>query len=139
MKIFTLCAAAMFAVISLSACGARSSDEQQVRELIADAEAAAEGRDAGDVLAFVAEDYEDANGFDKTRLRNFLRGYFLANPKIELLVNVRRLEFPAAGLAQAELSVTRLSLGDPQRLELAVELRRTDGKWRVKRADRLRN
>jgi hypothetical protein len=133
MKFFTL----FVAVISLSACGSRSSDEQQVREVFAGAESAAEDRDASDVLAFVADDYEDANGNDKTQLQNFLRGYFLANPKIELLVNVDSLEFPADGLAQAKLTVTRVSLSEPDRLHLAVELRRTGGEWRVKRAARL--
>jgi len=133
MKFFTL----SVAVISLSACGSRSSDEQQVRDLFAGAESAAEDRDASDVLAFVADDYEDANGNDKTQLQNFLRGYFLANPKIELLVHVESLEFPADGLAQAQLTVTRVSLSEPDRLHLAVELRRTGGEWRVKRAARL--
>ena len=76
-------------------------------------------------------------GFDKTQLRHFLRGYFLANPSIELLVNVESLEFPADGLARAELNVTRVSLNDPQRLHLAVELRRTGDEWRVQRADRI--
>ena len=133
MKFFTL----FVAVISLSACGSRSSDEQQVREIFAGAESAAEDRDASDVLAFVADDYEDANGNDKNQLQDFLRGYFLANPKIELLVNVESLEFPADGLAQAKLTVTRISLSEPDRLHLAVELRRTGGEWRVKRATRL--
>ena len=138
MKIFTLFAAVTLAVISLSACGARSSDDEQVRAVFAGAEAAAEDRDASDVLAFVADDYEDANGNDKTQLQNFLRGYFLANPKIELLVKVESLEFPADGLAQAQVTVTRVSLSDPDRLQLKVELRRTGGEWRVKRAERIR-
>lgn len=138
MKFSPLCFAVTSIVISLSACGARSSDEQQVRELFASAETAAEDRDASDVLALVADDYEDANGFDKTQLRDFLRGYFLVNPKLELLVNVESLEFPADGIAQAELTVTRVSLSDPQQLQLEVELRRTGTDWRVKRADRVR-
>ena len=137
MKSFTLLVAVTVTVISLSACGARSSDEEKVRALFAAAETAAEERDASDVLAMVADDYEDANGFDRTQLRNFLRGYFLANPSIELLVNVESLEFPADGLARAELNVTRVSLNDPQRLHLAVELRRTGDEWRVQRADRI--
>jgi hypothetical protein len=138
MKFFTLLVAVTLSVLALSACGARSSDEQQVRALFADAETAAEARDTSDVLAFVADDYEDANGFDKTQLRNFLRGYFLANPQLELLVSVDSLEFPADGVARAELSIARASLSDPQRLQLKVELRRTDGGWRVQRADRIR-
>jgi len=136
MKFSPLCFAITAVVISLSACGARSSDEAQVRELFASAEAAAEDRDASDVLALVADDYEDANGFDRAQLRDFLRGYFLANPRLELLVNVDSLEFPADGIAQAGLTVTRVSLSDPQQLHLEVELRRTSAGWRVKRADR---
>ena len=122
----------------LAACGTRTSDEEQVRALIDELESAAEARDASDVLEFVASDYEDAQGFDRAQLQNFLRGYFLANPKIELLVNVESLEFPADGLAQAQLSVTRVSLSDPDRLHLEVELRRAGGEWRVKRAERIR-
>jgi hypothetical protein len=133
MKFLTVCVA----VISLSACGSRSSDEDQVRELVAGVETAAEERDASDVLAFVADDYEDANGFDKSALQNFLRGWLLAHPKVELLVNVESLEFPADGLAQADISVTSVSLSDPDRVRLRVEFRRGSGDWRVQRADRI--
>jgi len=137
MKFFTLRVAVTLAVISLGACGSRSSDDDKVRALFADAETAAEERDASDVLEFVADDYEDGNGFDKSQLRDFLRGYFLANPKVELLVKVDDLHFPADGLAQAEVTVTRVSLSDPRQLHLKVELRRTDGDWRARRADRI--
>ena len=123
-------------VILLAACGAHSSDEQQVRALIASAESAAEERDASDVLESVADDYEDTNGFDKSQLRNFLRAWFLAHPKVELLVNIEKLEFPAEGLAQAEVSVTNLTL-DAERVRLKLEFRRHDGDWRVVRADRM--
>ena len=132
MKFLTVCVA----VISLSACGARS-EQEQVRELIARVETAAEERDASDVLAFVADDYEDANGFDKPALQNFLRGWLLAHPKVELLVNVESLECPADGLAQADISVTSVSLSDPDRVRLRVEFRRSGGDWRVQRADRI--
>src|SRR4029077_17524477 len=92
----------------LFGCAARSSDEELVRALIDNVETAAEARDASDVLDLVSDDYEDAQGFDRAQLRNFLRGYFLAHPKIELLVNIENLEFPADGLAQAEITVTSL-------------------------------
>jgi hypothetical protein len=134
MKFFTV----LITAALLAACAARTSDEEQLRVLIASAETAAEARDASDVLALVADDYQDANGFDKTRLRNFLRGYFLAHPKLEIVVNISQLEFPAEGLAQAELSVTRLALHDPDHARLRVEFRRSNGEWRVSRADRLR-
>jgi hypothetical protein len=134
MKFFTV----LITAVLLAACSARSSDEEQLRALIASAEAAAEARDASDVLALVADDYQDANGFDKTQLRNFLRGYFLAHPKLEIVVNISQLEFPAEGLAQAEVSVTSLELNDPDHARLKVEFQRSNGEWRVSRADRLR-
>ena len=129
--------AVLLTIFALSGCGARSSDEQQVRELIDGAEAAAEARDAGDVLAFVASDYSDSSGFDKTQLQNFLRGYFLVNPKIELLVSISELEFPVAGLGRARVGVTSLPAGD--RATVQVEFRKQAGTWRVVRADRVRD
>jgi ketosteroid isomerase-like protein len=124
-------------VTLLAACGSRSSDEDRVREVILEMETAAEARDASDVLEYVTAGYEDAQGFDRAQLQNFLRGYFLSHPKIELLVNVETLQFPAEGLAQAELTITTVSLSDPDRAHLKVEFRREGDAWRVARADRL--
>jgi ketosteroid isomerase-like protein len=124
-------------VTLLAACGSRSSDEQQVRALIVELENAAESRDTSDVLEHVAAGYEDAQGFDRAQLQNFLRGYFLSHPRIELLVNVEALQFPADGLAQAELSITSVSLNDPDRARVKVEFRREGDTWRLSRADRL--
>jgi hypothetical protein len=126
----------LLATTLLTACGARSSDETQVRGLIDAVETAAESRDASDVLEHVARDYSDGQGFDKTRLQNFLRGYFLAHPRVELLVGVENLEFPADGLGRARVDITSLPAGD--RVALQVELRREDGEWRVARADQVR-
>jgi membrane-bound lytic murein transglycosylase B len=125
------------AAILLAACGAKSSDEEQVRALIDSVEAAAEARDASDVLDHVADDYADSSGLDRPQLQNFLRGYFLAHPKLELVVNIESLEFPVDGLAQAVVSVATVELGDPDLQRLKIELRRVDGEWRVARADRI--
>ena len=122
---------------TLVACGARSSDEDQVRALVDGAEIAAEARDASDVLEFVADDYEDSNGFDKAQLQSFLRAWFLAHPKVELVVSIDSLEFPVDGLGQAEITVTNVDLASPDRARLKVEFRRRDGEWRVSRADRM--
>ncbi len=121
---------------SLAACGARSSNEEEVRELFARGEQAAEERDSSDILDLVAENYGDSQGFDKRELGNFLRAWLLANPKVELIVNVESIEFPADGLAQAIVGVASVSLSDPEVERLSVELRRIDGEWLVTRADR---
>jgi hypothetical protein len=125
------------ATIFLTACTAKSSDDAQVRALIDSVETAAEARDASDVLEYVADDYADSSGLDKPQLQNFLRGYFLAHPKLELVVNIESLEFPVDGLAQTVVSVATVELGDPDLQRLKVELRRSAGQWRVARADRL--
>jgi hypothetical protein len=121
----------------LAACGAKSSDEEQVRTVIDAVETAAEARDASDVLEHVADNYADSSGFDKTQLQNFLRAYFLAHPKLELLVNVESLEFPVDGLAQAVVSIATVELTDPDMQRLKVEFRRSGSGWQVVRADRV--
>lgn len=128
---------ALTLVTLLAACGTRSSDEEQVRAVVEEMEKAAEARDTSDVLEHIAANYTDAQGFDRAQLQQFLRGYFLAHPKLELLVSIDSLEFPAEGLAQAEITVTSVAL-DADRARLKVEFRREGGDWQVSRADRLR-
>jgi hypothetical protein len=125
----------------LAACAERSSDEQQVRDLIAGAEQAAEARDTSDLLALIADDYGDAQGRDRNELRGALTAWFAMHPKVELIVDVEGIEFPADGLAQARVTVRGLDLSRfdvGESVALAVELRRDDGEWRVQRADRVR-
>jgi hypothetical protein len=125
------------AAILVAACGAKSSDEEQVRALVDAVETAAEARDTSDVLEHVADNYADSNGFDKSRLQNFLRGYFLAHPRVEVLVNIESLEFPVDGLAQAVISLATVELTDPDMQRLKVEFRRSGSAWQVVRADRV--
>jgi len=125
------------ATILLAACGTKSSDEDEVRALIGAVEAAAEARDASDVLEHVADNYADSAGYDKTRLQDFLRGYFLVHPRLELLVNIESLEFPVDGLAQAVISIATVDFTDPDVQRLRVEFRREEGRWQVARADRV--
>jgi hypothetical protein len=124
--------------LALVACGKRSSDEERIRALLDEAEVAAEARDVSDVLAFVADDYADSRGLDKAQLRDFLRGYFLLHPKIEIVVGIDGLQFPADGLAQADITVTSLSTDGSDREKLRVEFRRVGDDWRIARADRAR-
>ena len=132
MKFVSLCVASLLLV----SCGSRSSDEEQVRALLEAAETAAEARDASDVLAVVASDYSDSQGFDRAQLQGFLRGYFLANPRVEILLTVQDLEFPVEGLGRARVGITSLRAGD--RATLQVEFRKEGGSWLVARADRVR-
>ena len=133
MKFVSLCVAVIF----LAACGSRSSDEEQVRALLDAAEAAAEARDTSDVLEVIASDYSDSQGFDRAQLQGFLRAYFLANPRVEILLTVQDLEFPVEGLGHARVGITSLPAGD--RATFQVEFRKEGARWLVARADRVRN
>jgi hypothetical protein len=127
--------------LALVACSSATSDEEQVRELFASAEQAAEERDVGDVLELVDAQYADAQGNTRDSLALFLRGYFAAHPKLELVVSVDDLQFPVDGLARARVKVRGLELDRfnfGEAVQLTVELRREGAEWRVVRADRAR-
>jgi hypothetical protein len=123
------------------ACSSPSSDEEQVRALIASGEKAGEARDVGDMLDLVAAGYSDDQGYTRDSLALFLRAFFATHPKLELVTTIDSLEFPVDGLARARVSVRgleldRFNLGESVTLD--VELRREGGEWRVARADRAR-
>ncbi len=147
------------AIVLVASCSKEESAEQQVRAVIAHAEERAEARDAGDLAALVSADYSDARGFDKTALTNYLRGWFVLHPSVNLLVRIESLEVPANNLARAQITVgllgsRRKSRVSPAETELEpqanfadltaeletleVELLEEGGEWRVIRADRLR-
>lgn len=154
-------------VVLVASCSKEESAEQQVRAVIAHAEERAEARDVGDLAALVSSDYSDARGFDKTALTNYLRGWFVLHPSVNLLVRIESLEFPANNLARVEITVGMLGSRRKSRLSpaetesesakapqanfadestdlaaeletLEVELLEENGEWRVIRADRRR-
>jgi hypothetical protein len=133
---FTLALILSCAVV---ACSSATSDEQQVRALVASAEEAAEARDVGDVLDLVGDDYADAQGYSRDSLQLFLRAYFAAHPQLELVTSVDALEFPVPDYARARVTVRGLELDRfefGRSVALDVEMRREGGEWRVVRADR---
>ena len=139
------CIPVLLAILGLAACTA-SSDEQQIRELLAAAESAAEARDTSAVMDLIDPDYADAQGMDKAQLQQYLRGYFLLHPKIELMTRIDQVELETATRARVQLGLVMVGqkgaagdtslTGDTETLQL--ELRRRDGEWRVARADRVR-
>jgi hypothetical protein len=140
-KIFCASCLALLVV----ACAEKNSPEERVRSVLANAETLAEARDSGALMDLVAADYSDARGFDREQLRQFLRGYFLMNQRVNLLVRVESVEFPAPQLARVRLSVGSVNQqGEPDDWALAANVRRlavelvADGEaWLVRRADLL--
>ena len=132
---------ALILCCAVVACSSATTDEQQVRSLIATAEEAAEARNVGDVLDLVGDDYADAQGYSRDSLQLFLRAYLAAHPQLELATSVDALEFPVPDYARARVTVRGLELDRfefGRSVALDVELRREGGHWRVIRADRAR-
>jgi hypothetical protein len=88
--------------LAVLAAGCAADDpEAEVRALLAAAEAAAEARDAdffGDILA---ESYRDARGNDREEMLRRVRGYFIANQRIEIVSRVDEIVIDGEGAARA--------------------------------------
>ena len=131
------------AVLVAGGCGRPDSPEQQVREVVAAGESAAESRDLAALMELVAEDYLDADGLGREELRNYLRGYLLAHPSISLVTRIESLDFPYRDMARLRLTVGMLgrdegagavldAAADLHEIELELVLQ--DGSWRVRRS-----
>ena len=128
--------------IGLAACSNPSSPEEQVRAVIAAAEKGAEARDVSAVMDLVSDDYNDPRGQNKQDISDLLRGYFLINQTVHLLVRVEKIEFPADELANARVVVGMLGRQAQEDWSFAAEvhtfqvrLMREDGDWHLVRAD----
>jgi hypothetical protein len=129
--------------LSLLACAARTTAEQQVRVVISAGEAAAEQRDLAGLMDLVSSRYEDADGGSAVELSRNLRGYFIANQSVHLLTRIESIEFPYKDMARVRLTIGTLGrkAGDGDTFDLAadvqdvrLEMQLERGEWRVTRA-----
>ena len=110
-----------------------------------EAEALAEARDAGELRALVADDYADANGRDAADIRNLLHAWLVAHPSVSLLTRIESIELEGTELARVQVTVGMLGreakgasdwelAADVERLD--IRLARQGGDWRVIAAGR---
>jgi len=125
-------------------CGPEETPEARVRAVIARGEEAAEARDLSGLMGLVSADYRDGQGNGREELKQYLRGYLVANQSVHVLTRVDSVEFPYRDFAQ--VSLTLGTLGREQAAaaaldvaadvyEVELDLRLEDGDWRVMRAD----
>jgi hypothetical protein len=131
--------------LAVLATGCAADDpEAEVRALLAAAEAAAEGRDAGFFGDVLAESYRDARGNDREEMLRRLRGYFIANQRIEIVSRVDEIVIEGEDGARAVVHAGMLGRrtgaplidgidADLYRFEL--ELVKAGGDWQVVGAD----
>lgn len=137
-------AVATCAVMWLGACGGDESPEAQVRAVIAEAERAAEARNASALFELIAPDYRDDRGNGSEEIKRYVRGYLITHQSIHMLTRVEEVELTASDLARVRATVGMLGReAEPESswdlaadvYEFDITLAREDGEWRVTRAD----
>ena len=134
-------------------CAPASTPEQQVRDVIAAGEAAAESRDHRALMALVSQDFTDSQGGDVASVSQHLRAYLMAHPGLRLATRIDRVKFPYDDMAQVRMTLGTMAGGTDDRvageteaaaarLDLAanlhsieLELQREGDDWKVTRAD----
>ncbi len=123
----------------LAGCG-RTDPEATVRARLEAAEAAAEARDAGFFGDLIAGSYSDSRGNDRTAIMRLVRGYFLANQRVEIVSrvdDVRILGDDAAeavvyaGIAGQRSGAERLGGIGVNLYRFDLELVSEGGEWQV--------
>jgi hypothetical protein len=131
-------AAALWGLAAAS-CGT-SDPEAEIRALLAAAEEAAEARDAGFFGDVVGLGYSDARGNDREQLLRTVRGYFLANQRVELVSRVDEVVLEGADAARAVVHAGMVGqragaglLGgvDADLYRFELELVNEGGDWRI--------
>lgn len=134
----------MASALAVAGCGTSGAPEDEIRDFVDEAEVAAEARDASDLRALVADDYEDPSGRDASDVRTLLHAYLVAHPSLNLITRIDSIELEGKELARLEVTVGVLAreADAESSWDLAVEVRRLDirlaredgGEWRVIRA-----
>lgn len=98
-------AAWLLPLLLLAACGSPTPPEQRVRDFVATLETQAENREYTELLDHIASDYLDSRGNDKLKVAAILRGFYLRNKSVHLLVRIGNISFPAEDRASVTLHV----------------------------------
>jgi hypothetical protein len=142
-------AAALLLAMCLGAAGGCTPEptpEQQVRAVVAAAEAAAESRDHRALMSLVSRQYADARGGDARELSLVVHAYLVAHPAVRLATRTESVRFPYEDMAQVRVTVGTLAReagGNAANfLDVAAdlhtvefELQREGDEWKVIRAE----
>jgi hypothetical protein len=127
--------------LALAACSSADPDEE-LRALIAAAEAAAEARDTGHFRSLLSDDYVDASGRRKQQLIDMIRGYFFVNSSVEVVNRIEEVTLAGDDAAEIVLQSGMLGRGggglldlDGKLYRIELELVRESGDWTIIGAD----
>jgi hypothetical protein len=132
------------AAVCVAGCGPAGDPESEIRALLEAAEEAAEARDAGFFAGLVGQGYRDSRGNDRDELLRLLRGYFLANQRIEIVSRVDEVVLEGAdagravvqaGMAGQRSGAALLEGVDAELYRIELELVNESGDWQIIGAD----
>jgi hypothetical protein len=131
----------MASVLAAWLAGCAASDpEAEIRAMLAAAEEAAEARDGGFFAELIGAGYRDARGNDRDEVVRTLRGYFLANQRVEIVSRVDEVIVEGgdaaratvhAGLVGQRAGAALLGGLDAELYRFDLELVNDDGEWRI--------
>lgn len=92
-------------LVPLAGCGEAPPPEARVRAFIAETERLAEERQFTELVDRIAGDYLDNRGNDKLKAAALLRGFYLRNKSVHLLVRIESINLPSPEHAVAAIYV----------------------------------
>ena len=129
-------------VIIITALGChKENDQDKVKKVITDIQAAAEEKDVKKIINNLAKTYKDPQGYNYETIKGLLVGYFFQYPKISVYIN--NLEISVENTSAQAVFQTVLTSGNktgsvadviPQSLgtyDFDVSLKKESNSWKV--------
>jgi len=140
-RLITICLVLLAVAAMLAPGCSRETEEDKVKKVITDAQAAAEEKEIRKVVNALVDTYSDPRGFNREGIRRVLLGYFLGYPKITVYINYLRVSVDGAS-ARASFQTVLTSgkkTGSPADVipeslgvyRFDVSLNRISGDWKV--------
>jgi hypothetical protein len=100
-------------LLLLSACGGpKTGAEEQLRQWVSAAQAAAEAKERRALVAMISPAYEDAKSYDRDDIEKMLRAYFFRQSNIKLLTSIQEIRVFGGSAAEIDLTVAMAGTND---------------------------
>jgi len=129
---------ALFVALTMLLCacsGPSIGPEAEIRSWLDRGVAAAEAKERGEILDMISPSYADSRGYNRSRIGDVLRVYFLRMNSIELLTTVNEIEMMGETAAKVLVTVGMAGTKDSllgfsaDAYQFSLELEKIAGDW----------
>lgn len=92
-------------LLFVAGCGERLTEEEQLRQTLAQMQTALQKRDISSFMEHIAEDYADDHGRTALDIRRIAQLHVLRNKNLHIFRHITQLDFSDSGQAQAVILV----------------------------------